>query len=157
MMRFVAALAACFMLLGQAAFAAQPPDPENTLVMQLKGGTVTIRLRPDLAPQHAERLKILTRKGFYDGLVFHRVIPGFMAQTGVIGMARSADPDSANSQFFITYADASWLDGGYTVVGEVVDGMAAVDKIKQGDPAQDGMVKNPDKIISMKVAADAAK
>ena len=184
MTRFVAALAACFMFLAQAAFAAQPSDPENTLIMQLKGGTVTIRLRPDLAPQHAERLKVLTRKGFYDGLVFHRVIPGFMAQTGdptgtgaggsdlpdlraefssasfkrgVIGMARSSDPDSANSQFFITYADAPWLNGGYTVVGEVVDGMDAVDKIKQGDPARDGTVKNPDKIISMKVAADAAK
>jgi cyclophilin family peptidyl-prolyl cis-trans isomerase len=182
--RVVATLIAALFVLAEATFAAQAEDPENTLIMQLKGGTVTIRLRPDLAPKHAERLKILTRKGFYDGLVFHRVIPGFMAQTGdptgtgaggsdlpdlraefsstpftrgAIGMARSDDPDSANSQFFITYADAPWLNGKYTIVGEVVDGMAAADKIKRGNPAQDGMVHNPDKIISMKVAADAAK
>jgi peptidylprolyl isomerase len=161
---------------------AQTADPENTLIMELDSGTVTIALRPDIAPNHAERLKTLTRQGFYDGVVFHRVIPDFMAQTGdptgtgmggselpdlkaefsdvpftrgIIGMARTQDPDSANSQFFITYADAPWLNGQYTVVGEVVDGMDAVDALKKGTEANNGMVENPDHIISMKVAADA--
>jgi peptidylprolyl isomerase len=160
---------------------AQAADPENTLVMELEEGAVTIRLRPDLAPSHAERLRTLTREGFYDGVVFHRVIPGFMAQTGdptgtgmggselpdlaaefsdvpftrgVIGMARSQDPNSANSQFFITYDRSPWLDGQYTVVGEVVDGMAAVDAIKAGDRANNGMVTDPDQIVRMRVAAD---
>jgi peptidylprolyl isomerase len=168
-------------MLSAAAFA-QTPDPENTLVMQLRTGTVTIALRPDLAPNHVERLKELTRQGFYDGVVFHRVIPGFMAQTGdptgtgtggsdlpdlkaefsnepftrgVIGMARSEDPDSANSQFFITYADAPWLNGSYTVVGQVVSGMEAVDALKQGSEANNGVVQDPDSIVSMKTAADA--
>ncbi len=149
--------------------------------MTLKSGTVTIALRPDLAPHHAERLKTLTRQGFYDGVVFHRVIAGFMAQTGdptgtgmggsdlpdlkaefsdvaftrgVVGMARAQDPDSANSQFFIMYGDAPSLNGQYTVIGQVVSGMNAVDAIKKGDPANNGMVASPDKIISMKVAAD---
>jgi peptidylprolyl isomerase len=175
-----AALAAGFMLFAGPAVAQS--DPENTLLMQLDGGTVTIALRPDIAPNHVERLKTLTRQGFYDGIVFHRVIPGFMAQTGdptgtgmggsdlpdlaaefsdvsftrgVIGMARSESPDSANSQFFITFADAPWLNGQYTVVGEVVDGMEAVDAIKAGSDANNGAVENPDRIISMKVAADA--
>jgi peptidylprolyl isomerase len=161
---------------------AQTADPENTLIMELDSGTVTIALRPDIAPNHAERLKTLTRQGFYDGVVFHRVIPNFMAQTGdptgtgmggselpdlkaefsdvpftrgIIGMARSQDPDSANSQFFITYADAPWLNGQYTVVGEVVDGMDAVDALKMGTEANNGLVENPDHIVSMKVAADA--
>jgi peptidylprolyl isomerase len=161
---------------------AQTADPENTLIMELDSGTVTIVLRPDIAPNHAERLRTLTQQGFYDGVVFHRVIPGFMAQTGdptgtgtggselpdlkaefsdvpftrgIIGMARSQDPDSANSQFFITYADAPWLNGQYTVVGEVVDGMDAVDAVKKGTEANNGLVENPDHIISMKVAADA--
>ncbi len=178
--RFAAALIAAFVLLANAA-TAQTPDPENTLVMELKTGTVTILLRPDLAPNHVERLKTLTRQGFYDGVVFHRVIPNFMAQTGdptgtgsggsdlpdlkaefsntpftrgIIGMARTADPDSANSQFFITYADAPWLNGQYTVVGQVVSGMEAVDAIKQGSESNNGMVENPDRIISMKVASD---
>ncbi len=150
--------------------------------MQLKGGTVTIALRPDIAPKHAERLKTLARQGFYDGVVFHRVIDGFMAQTGdptgtgmggselpdlkaefsnvhfgrgVVGMARAQDPDSANSQFFIMFDDASSLDGKYTVIGQVVSGMDVVDAIKKGDSAANGMVDGPDKIISMKVAADA--
>ncbi len=149
--------------------------------MQLDSGPVTIALRPDLAPNHAERLKTLARQGFYDGVVFHRVIDGFMAQAGdptgtgsggsdlpdleaefsdvpftrgVIGMARTQDPDSANSQFFITYADASFLNGQYTVVGEVVDGMEAVDAIKKGSEAENGLVADPDRIVSMKVAAD---
>ncbi len=156
-------------------------DPEFVLVMALEGGEVRINLRPDLAPKHVERLKALTRQGFYDGVVFHRVMDGFMAQTGdptgtgtggsdlpdlpaefseapfkrgVLGMARTADPDSANSQFFITYADASHLDGQYTVFGEVAEGMEVVDRIKKGSPAQNGLVADPDKIISMRIAAD---
>jgi peptidylprolyl isomerase len=161
---------------------AQIADPENTLVMELEGGTVTIALRPDLAPNHVERLKTLTREGFYDGVLFHRVIPGFMAQTGdptgtgmggselpdlkaefsdvsfargIVGMARTDNPDSANSQFFITTADAPWLNGQYTVVGEVVSGMEAVDALAAGTEANNGLVENPDRIVSMRVAADA--
>ena len=183
-MRFTtitAAATAGFLLFGGSAYA-QAAGPENTLTMQLEQGTVTIALRPDLAPNHVERLKTLTRQGFYDGVVFHRVIPGFMAQTGdptgtgtggselpdlkaefsqenfsrgVIGMARSGDPDSANSQFFITYADAPWLNGQYTVVGQVTEGMEAVDALKKGTEANNGQVEDPDKIVSMKVAADA--
>ncbi len=179
--RILAAVAAAgFLLLAGSAFA-QTADPENTLIMQLKSGTVTIALRPDIAPHHADRLKTLARQGFYDGVVFHRVIAGFMAQTGdptgtgmggsdlpdlkaefsnvhfgrgIVGMARAQDPDSANSQFFIMYGDVPQLDGKYTVVGEVVSGMEAVDAIKKGDEANNGMVDGPDKIISMKVAAD---
>ena len=175
-----AVVAAGFLFLCGPAFG-QTTDPENTLIMQLKGGTVTIALRPDIAPHHAERLKTLTRQGFYDGVPFHRVIAGFMAQTGdptgtgsggsdlpdlkaefsdvhfsrgVVGMARTPDPDSANSQFFIMYGDAPSLDGQYTVIGQVVSGMEAVDAIKKGDEANNGMVDGPDKIISLKVAAD---
>ena len=175
-----AAVAAGFLFLCGAAFA-QTADPENTLVMELEGGTVTIALRPDIAPNHAERLKTLARQGFYDGVPFHRVIAGFMAQTGdptgtgmggsdlpdlnaefsdvhfgrgIVGMARAQDPDSANSQFFIMYGDVPQLDGQYTVIGEVVSGMDAVDAIKKGDEAKNGMVDGPDKIISLKVAAD---
>ena len=178
--RPAAVLAAAFMALS-APVLAQESDPENTLIMELEDGTVTIRLRPDLAPNHVERLKTLTRQGFYDGVVFHRVIDGFMAQTGdptgtgaggsdlpdlkaefsdvpftrgIIGMARTSDPNSANSQFFITYGDASFLNGQYTVVGEVADGMDAVDAIKKGSEAQNGQVEDPDRIVSMKVAAD---
>jgi peptidylprolyl isomerase len=177
---FVGCLSALLMLAGAPALA-QASDPENTLIMELEEGDVTIRLRPDLAPNHAERLKTLTRQGFYDGVVFHRVIPGFMAQTGdptgtgtggsdlpdleaefsgapftrgVVGMARSQDPDSANSQFFITYGDASWLNGQYTMVGDVVDGMEAVDAIKQGSRSNNGLVSDPDRIVRMRVAAD---
>ncbi|MGQ7791779.1 peptidylprolyl isomerase [Faunimonas sp. B44] len=154
--------------------------PQDTLVMQLKDGNVTIRLRPDLAPRHAERLTTLAGEGFYDGIVFHRVIDGFMAQTGdptgtgrggsnlpnlpaefsdvpftrgVVGMARSADPNSANSQFFIMFDDAPSLNGQYTVVGEVVDGMDAVDAIKKGDRRANGVVDDPDRIISLRPAA----
>lgn len=152
-------------------------DPENTLYMDLKDGRVIIQLRPDLAPKHVERIKTLTRKGFYDGIIFHRVIDGFMAQTGdptgtgmggsdlpdlkaefnnapfkrgVLGMARTADPNTANSQFFIMFADGDWLNGQYTVWGQVVDGMKYVDMIAKGEPPA-----NPDKIIKMQVAADA--
>ena len=179
--KFAAALVASFMFLALPA-AAQVDDPENTLLLELKDGTVTIKLRPDLAPGHVERLKTLAREGFYDGIVFHRVIDGFMAQTGdptgtgsggselpdlkaeftytpfvrgVIGMARTNDPDSANSQFFIMFAEAPNLNGGYTVLGEVVSGMEFVDAIKKGSAADNGLVTDPDKIISMKVAADA--
>ncbi len=154
-------------------------DPENTLYLELTSGRVVIRLRPDLAPKHVERIKTLARRGFYDGIVFHRVIPGFMAQTGdptgtgmggsdlgnvpaefskesfkrgTIGAARSADPNSADSQFFICFGDTSHLNGQYTIWGEVVDGMDHVDKIKVGEPPAD-----PDKIVSLKVAADVDK
>lgn len=158
-------------------------DPENTLYMDLKDGRVVIAMRPDLAPGHVARIKELVRQGFYDGVVFHRVIDGFMAQTGdptgtgrggsgknlkaefsdaphvrgTVSMARAMDPDSADSQFFIVYARAPHLDGQYTVWGEVVEGMEFVDRIKKGDPAANGMVKNPDRIVRMQVAADAEK
>lgn len=152
-------------------------DPENTLHMALEAGTVTIKLRPDLAPQHVTRIKELAREGFYDGVVFHRVIPGFMAQggdptgtgtsgsskpnlpaefsrephiRGVCSMARTANPNSANSQFFICFDDATFLDGQYTVWGEVVEGMDLVDGLPKGEPP-----RAPGKIVSMKVAADA--
>ena len=150
--------------------------------MDLKTGPVIIELRPDLAPNHVARIKELAGQGFYDGIVFHRVIPGFMAQTGdptgtgsggsdlpdlkaefsneshvrgTLSMARSSDPNSANSQFFICFDDASFLNGKYTVVGEVVSGMDVVDKVKKGDANDNGAVRNPDKIVSMKLAADA--
>ncbi|MBO0344411.1 peptidylprolyl isomerase [Roseibium limicola] len=151
-------------------------DPENTLVLDTTQGTVTIEMRPDLAPTHVARIKELVREGFYDGVVFHRVIDGFMAQTGcpqgtgtggsgkklraefskekhvrgTCSMARSMDPNSGDSQFFICFQDAPWLDAQYTVWGKVIDGMDNVDNLKRGEP-----VKNPDKINSFKVAADA--
>jgi len=151
-------------------------DAENTLILTLEGGPVTIKLRPDLAPKHVERIKELAREGFYDGVVFHRVIPGFMAQggdptgsgmggsdkpnlpaefskaphtKGVCSMARSNNPNSANSQFFICNDDARFLDGQYTVWGEVTEGMEHVDALPVGEPP-----RNPGKIVSMKVAAD---
>ena len=153
-------------------------DPENTLVMETTKGRVVIKLRPDLAPNHVERIKLLAREGFYDGIVFHRVIDGFMAQVGcphgtgtggssypdlkqefnaephvrgICSMARSSMPDSANSQFFIVFDNAKFLDRQYTVWGKVVEGMENVDKIKRGEP-----VRDPDSIVSMKVMADAA-
>ena len=151
-------------------------DPENTLILETTQGDVTIELRPDLAPNHVARIKELARDKFYDGIVFHRVIDGFMAQTGcphgtgtggsgqnlsaefndephvrgTASMARAQHPDSADSQFFICFEDAPFLNGQYTVWGKVVDGMDNVDKIKRGEPVQD-----PDKIVSMRVAADA--
>jgi peptidylprolyl isomerase len=154
-------------------------DPENTLIMQLKTGRVVIEMRPDLAPQHVARIKVLVRKGFYDGLVFHRVIPGFMAQggdptgtgrggsgfkipaefssahhlRGTVAMARSQDYNSADSQFYICFEAQPMLDGKYTVWGRVIEGMDNVDQIKKGD-SDSGQVDNPDAIISMKVAAD---
>jgi cyclophilin family peptidyl-prolyl cis-trans isomerase len=153
-------------------------DPENTIIMETTKGRVVIELRPDLAPGHVERIKTLSRQGFYDNVPFHRVIEGFMAQTGdptgtgsggsdlpdlkaefnaephvrgVCSMARTNQPHSANSQFFIVFDDARFLDKQYTVWGKVTEGMENVDKIKRGEP-----VRDPDRIVSMKVAADAA-
>ncbi len=153
------------------------PDPENTIIMETTKGRVVIALRPDLAPRHVERIKTLAREGFYDGIVFHRVIEGFMAQCGcphgrgtgsssypnlpaefnaephvrgTCSMARTQNPNSANSQFFICFGTARSLDKQYTVWGKVIEGMENVDKIKRGEP-----VENPDRIVSMKVAADA--
>ncbi|HWT07568.1 MAG TPA: peptidylprolyl isomerase [Roseomonas sp.] len=160
-------------------------DPENTLILEIEHGTVTIALRPDLAPKHVEQIKTLARRGFYDGVPFHRVIEGFMAQggdptgtgtggsdlpdieaefsqpaaarfvRGTCGMARTQNPNSANSQFFIMFAPASSLDGQYTIWGQVTAGMEAIDKIKRG-AGMSGMVQGPDKIRSLKVAADVA-
>ncbi|MCB1508968.1 MAG: peptidylprolyl isomerase [Hyphomicrobiaceae bacterium] len=151
-------------------------DLENTIVAETTKGTVKIRLRPDLAPNHVERIKELARSGFYDGTPFHRVIDGFMAQggdptgtgtggsklpdikaefskekhvRGTCSMARSMNPNSANSQFFICFDEAPWLNGQYSIWGEVIEGMEAVDAFARGEP-----VRSPDKITSMKVAAD---
>ncbi len=158
--------------------AAQAPDgadPENTLVMQLEDGNVYIKMRPDVAPKHVARIKELTKEGFYDGVVFHRVIDGFMAQTGdptgtgtggsgkklkaefsevphtrgVVSMARAAERNSADSQFFIVFEPSEWLDGQYTVWGQVIKGMEHVDAIERGEPPT-----NPDKVISVKLLAD---
>lgn len=153
-------------------------DPQNTLYLDTKYGRVIVKLFNDIAPKHAERMKQLARDGFYDNVPFHRVIDGFMAQTGdgqygngtggskypnlnaefskkefkrgIVGMARTSNPNSANSQFFIMFADGSFLNGQYTVVGEVVKGMDVVDKLKRGEPPSD-----PDRIVKMQVAADA--
>jgi peptidylprolyl isomerase len=158
-------------------------DPENTIVMTLKSGPVVIALRPDLAPTHVARIRELTRKGFYDGVVFHRVIPDFMAQTGdptgtgsggsdledlkaefsgerhkrgTVSMARTNNPNSANSQFFICFADAPWLDRQYTVWGQVIEGIEHVDAIKKGGEHNNGTISGaPDKILKMQVEADA--
>ena len=161
------------------AFSSQAADPENTLVLQLKDGNVLIEMYPEYAPNHVARIKQLVREGFYDGLTFHRVIEGFMAQTGdplgngtggsgiklkaefnslhhgrgTVSMARANDPDSADSQFFICFKDAGYLDGDYTVWGKVIKGMEYIDKIKRGN-GPSGMVDNPDRIISMAVLAD---
>lgn len=155
-------------------------DPENTLVMQLKDGDVIIEMYPDAAPKHVARIKELVRQGFYNGLKFHRVIDGFVAQTGdprgngtggsglqlkaefndrhhgrgAVSMARGASQDSADSQFFICLTDQSYLDGKYTLWGQVISGMEYVDNIKKGNPVANGIVENPDKIISLKVLAD---
>ena len=161
-------------------------DPENTLLIETTKGPVVIEMRPDLAPNHVAHIKKLAREGAYDGVVFHRVIEGFMAQTGdvqhgkgadtsragmggssypdlkqefnaephvrgVVSMARAQNPNSANSQFFIVFDDARFLDRQYTVWGKVIEGMENVDKIKRGEP-----VRDPDQMVSVKVAADAA-
>ena len=157
-------------------------DAQNTLILTTKHGKVVIRLRPDLAPKHVAQIKTLVKRKFYDGIVFHRVIPGFMAQTGdptgtgsggsdlpdlkaefssepfkrgTLGMARSDAPDSANSQFFICFGDASFLNGQYTVFGDVVSGMDVVDKIKAGTQENNGAVDNPDKIVTLRLAGEA--
>nr|WP_319516981.1 peptidylprolyl isomerase [uncultured Cohaesibacter sp.] len=162
-----------------APLAAQAQDKENTLYLDTKYGRVVIKLLPDIAPNHVKRIKTLARQGFYDGLKFHRVIDGFMAQTGdplgtgaggsdlpdlkaefsnhaftrgTVGMARSSNPDSANSQFFITFDKAPWLNRQYTVWGEVTSGMEYIDQINKGEPP-----RNPDVIVKMQVAADAAE
>lgn len=162
---------------------AQEVNPEDVIVLKLKDGDVYIQTYPDVAPNHVARIKELVRQGFYDGLKFHRVIDGFMAQTGdprgngtggsgqnlkaefnnkhhgrgTVSMARAANPDSADSQFFICFKDAGFLDGQYTVWGQVIKGMEFVDNIKRGDPADNGTVTNPDVIVSMKVLADIQK
>ena len=182
MIRLLAVVAA---LLLAAPAIAQPvalpagADPQNTLVVDTTQGRIVIKLRNDIAPGHAARLKQLAREGFYNGVPFHRVIPGFMAQTGdgqngngtggskypdlkaefsnvpykrgIVGMARKGNSnDSANSQWFIMFADGPSLNGQYTVIGEVLSGMDVVDKIKKGEPVQ-----NPDKMVKVQVAADA--
>jgi peptidylprolyl isomerase len=162
---------------------AMAADLENTLYMDVPAGRVVIEMRPDLAPETCARINALVRQGFYDGIVFHRVIDGFMAQTGdpkgdgtggsghklkaefsgekhvrgVVSMARAFDPNSADSQFFVMFAPAPSLDGKYTVWGKVVSGMEYIDQVKKGDSARNGTVVNPDKIIKMQVAADAEK
>jgi peptidylprolyl isomerase len=171
---------------------ARAADPENTMIITLAEGEVHVALRPDLAPRHVEQIKTLAREGAYDNVAFHRVIDGFMAQTGdvrygdmeagydparvgtggsdlpdlpaefsdvpfergVVGMARAQNPDSANSQFFIMFASAPSLNGAYTVVGEVEQGMEFVDAIKRGDPARNGMVAEPDRMLRVEIAAD---
>ena len=162
---------------------AMAADLENTLYMDVPAGRVIIEMRPDLARETVAQIKALVRRGFYDGIVFHRVIDGFMAQTGdpkgdgtggsghklkaefsdekhvrgVVSMARAADPNSADSQFFIMFAPAPSLDGKYTIWGKVTSGMEYIDQIKKGDSARNGTVTNPDKIVKMQVAADADK
>ena len=152
-------------------------NAEDTIVLETTQGKVVIETRPDLAPNHVARIKQLVREGFYDGIVFHRVIEGFMAQTGcphgtgtggsgqklkaefnkephvrgTVSMARAANPDSGDSQFFICFDDATFLDGQYTAWGKVIEGMENVDKIKRGEP-----VRDPDSMVSVKVAADVA-
>jgi len=179
--RFVVAAVAAILLWQYQATAA---DKDNMIYMDLKDGRVTIELFPDKAPNHVKRIKELANAGFYDGVVFHRVIDGFMAQTGdptgtgrggsdkpdlkaefndvhhvegICSRARTADPNRANSQFFIMLASAPYLDGQYTVWGKVIDGMQYVHNIKKGSSAANGAVDNPDKIIKMRVASQAGK
>jgi peptidylprolyl isomerase len=184
-------IAACVVLAGLAFSSVAPAaaqalpagaDPENTLVIDTTQGRVIVKLRNDIAPQHAARLKQLARDKFYDNVPFHRVIAGFMAQTGdgqngngtggskypnlkaefstvpyrrgVVGMARTSDPNSANSQFFIMFGDGAFLNGQYTVVGEVLSGMEVVDKLKKGSQANNGTVSDPDRMVTVRVAAD---
>ncbi len=175
MKKMLLSLTLALTLFASAALAQTPADPENTLYMDLKDGRVVIEMRPDLAPKHVTRIKELVRQGFYNSLTFHRVIEGFMAQggdpdgtgmggtgtkipaefsnepfeRGVVGMARSSDPNSGDSQFYIMFANGSFLNGQYTVWGKVTSGMQFVDNITRGEPPA-----NPDKIIKMQVAAD---
>ena len=184
-MKRVRLVGAIAILLGAALMTTETAaaDLENTLYMDLEHGRVVIEMRPDLAPRHVEQIKRLARSGFYDGVVFHRVIDGFMAQggdptgtgtggsgnklpaefskephvRGVASMARTQDPDSADSQFFIMFAPAPHLDGQYTVWGKVTTGMEFIDKLKRGDNNRGGIVADPDKIVRMQVAGDAEK
>lgn len=169
---------AALVLAASLAFAVPAADPANQVILTTKDGKVVIQLMPNLAPKGVAQMEKLTKEGFYNGQKFHRVIDGFMAQTGdptgtgsggskepdltaefssfpfdrgTVGMARTSDPNSANSQFFICFAPASFLNNQYTVVGQVISGMDIVDKIKKGEP-QSGSVDNPDKIVSMKMA-----
>jgi peptidylprolyl isomerase len=173
-------IALAFLALFAFATASHAASKDNTVILELKTGPVTIELRPDLAPKHVERFKQLVKEGFYDGLLFHRVITGFMAQTGdptgtgsggssypdlkaefskepfkrgTLGAARTQDPNSANSQFFICFEETPHLNGQYTVFGQVTSGMENVDKLKKGQ-GQGGMVSSPDKIVSMNLASD---
>jgi peptidylprolyl isomerase len=183
MKRWLATFGATLSVILFAAMPVRAADLENTLYLDLTYGRVVIELRPDLAPNHVKRIKELVRQHFYDGIVFHRVIAGFMAQTGdptgtgsggsgqtlkaefsrehhvrgTLSMARTDDPNSADSQFFICLADAPWLDGQYTIWGKVVSGMEFVDKIHKGPEADNGAVPEGerDKIVKMQVAADA--
>ena len=189
-LRFASSMiVAAGVLAGSGALAA---EPENTMVVELKDGEVVIALRPDLAPKHVEQIKALVREGAYDNVAFHRVIDGFMAQTGdvefgdledgfnaqragtggssrpdlpaefsnesfergTLGMARAQSPNSANSQFFIMFAPGHFLNGQYTVVGQVESGMELVDKIKRGSQASNGAVSDPDRMIRVRMAAD---
>lgn len=180
MIRIIAAIAVLFLAAPAMTLAQGLPkglDGQNTLVIDTTKGRVVVKLRTDIAPGHAERLKQLARDGYYNNVPFHRVIDGFMAQTGdgergngtggskysnlkaefsnvpftrgIVGMARASDPNSANSQFFIMFADGAFLNGKYTVVGEVVSGMENVDRLKRGEPVQ-----NPDKMVKVQVASD---
>jgi peptidylprolyl isomerase len=180
----MAALSRLLLLIAALAFGGKvmAADLENTLYLDVPAGRVVIEMRPDLAPATVAQIKALVRRGFYDGLTFHRVIDGFMAQTGdpkgdgtggsghplkaefsnekhvrgTVSMARASDPNSADSQFFIVFAPATHLDGKYTIWGRVTSGMEYIDQIKKGAPGS-GTVTNPDKIIKMQVAADAEK
>ena len=179
--RHLAILAGLFLL---AVAPARAADPENTIYLDVPAGRVVIELLPNLAPMTVAHIKELTRRGFYDGLSFHRVIAGFMAQTGdpkgngtggsghnvkaefsqsahfergTLGLARASDPNSGDSQFFICFKPAPFLDGKYTIFGKVTSGMEYIDAIKKGDPDQNGAVDNPDHIVRMQIAADADK
>jgi peptidylprolyl isomerase len=178
MKKLLFTLGSILIMTAASANVAKAADPENTILMEVSsGGTVVMELNPEVAPKHVERIKKLAREGFYDGIIFHRVIDGFMAQTGdptgtgtggskygdlpaefnnenfgrgTLGMARASSPDSANSQFFICFEDCSFLNGQYTVFGKVTEGMEFIDAVKKGEPPA-----NPDKIVKMQVQADA--
>ena len=192
-MKTLKALLIAFSIAFLGIFGPAQVNPENTMIITLDSGEVVINLREDLAPQHVERIKSLVRSGEYDNVAFHRVIPGFMAQTGdvefgdmadsafsirragtggsdqpdlpaefsdarflrgVVGMARAQNPNSANSQFFIMFAPGEFLNGQYTVVGEVTSGMEFVDGIKKGSQANNGAVREPDRMVKVEIAAD---
>ena len=178
---FMGSLVAAAVAFGTASAQAQEADLENTLYIDLQAGRVVIEMRPDLAPKHVARIKELARDGFYDGVVFHRVIDGFMAQTGdptgsgsggsgqklraefspephvrgTVSMARAQDPNSADSQFFIVFDNAPHLNGQYTVWGRVTEGMDLVDALRKGNERRGGVVDDPDQMVTVRVAADA--